>query len=80
MEVCCTCVQKNSGAFKDWHSLVHNSQDILFRGIVFIYHRGKGDGARKIGGGESFDSQGERGGIGRSQQSVKGEYGNFIAN
>ena len=42
---------------------------------------GEGDGARKIGGGgESFDSQGERGGIGRSQQSVKGEYGNFIAN
>ena len=39
-----------------------------------------GWGSKDWGGGESFDSQGERGGIGRSQQSVKGEYGNFIAN
>ena len=37
-------------------------------------------GLERLGGGESFDSQGEQGGIGRSQQSVKGEYGNFIAN
>ena len=57
---------KNSGAFIDWHSPVHNSQDILFRGIVFIYHRGKGGGARRNLGGEWG------GGIGRSQQSVKG--------
>ena len=37
-------------------------------------------GLERLGGGEFFDSLGERGGISRSQQSVKGEYGNFIAN
>lgn len=53
-------------------SLVHNGQDISFRGIIFIYHRGRGWGLKEFGGG-SFDSQGEWGGeIGRSQQSVKG--------
>ena len=41
---------------------------------------GEGGWGSKDWGGESFDSLGERGGISRSQQGVKGEYGNFIAN
>ena len=44
-----------------------------FRGIIFIYHRGRGWGLKEFGGGDLLILRGNGGGeIGRSQQSVKG--------